>query len=830
MHEAADQARVNIAFKASHLFSVPQRALHLSYIFGRRSAMRQEPRSILSARPTRVDSSTRPRAAMSSTSAGGAKQLSIACDYGTSSMRFAYRFHEPLSGHRPSVSDIRDVPFNGEPASPQLLAFKDGQTLFGHQVEEMLLKRDAAGTPLLTHDDIVSFLKVGIYPNLEAEALSQEISGQLERLREAFDLPEHTDAHVIKVHVLAAHLREAYKYVLDQIASDLKSQLQHGHSGDLDLANTNIKFFFSVPGMWTPATNWCITAAAELAGLNNVTLVSEPYAAAAYFLNDMIIQNRKVFSKGARILFIDAGGGTSDVVTFELVGDSTSGATTKMVAVGTADGRLCGSEFINLHFLVWLDHKIEADHEAFPGGKAALLIDMGLSPAEFKDRATRSFASLKHKYHTRQHESYVVHVDGKRGAQRRTISIDIECDQAACNHTMCDQMENFFRPVLQENFDMIRKSLEEDDQIEAIIAMGGFAKSQHFMSRLKAEFGQVQRLRGSRAKDLGDSKDFSPIHIQDGNETMVGFNHPVARGALLRHYEFAHRNLPTQDCFMVAEDAPWDPVKHGPQKHHTIIKGEANPHEDWVKGLSRTIMRAGRRDVESAIWHTRHIGKDDTHQRLQVYWAAREVPEGTPMFRKEDGSGVKGRTVPGIMPCGIPINYALPNMEKLAQAYPKALKPRYPEYILQEERAESNDIQDSAKDADFATSKTSRKRTPSSKDRFGEPIRRRKRGQVRRARSQKPRSCQNCGYDMNVTSILSWADNICEGCASQAFYAIMIRVIVQYLGSKVLLTVEMAKPDHFVDAVNGLPIGPEDVIELHRMSFMDSNFNPNALT
>ncbi|KAM3420510.1 hypothetical protein BST61_g3777 [Cercospora zeina] len=294
---------------------------------------------------------------------------------------------------------------------------------------------------------------------------------------------------------------------------------------------------------------------------------------------------------------------------------------------------------------------------------------MGLSPAEFKDGATKSFTPLKHKYHERQYEPYVIHIDGKRSARRRTIGIDIECDRAACNHTKCDQMEKFFEPVLQENFDMIRKCLEEDNQIEAIIAMGGFANSQHFMSGLKAEFGQVQRLRGTRAKDHGDSTDSGKIHNQDGNKTMVGFNHPVARGALLRHYEVAHRDLPTQHCFMVAEDAPWDPIKHGPKKHHTVIKGEANPHEDWVKGLSRT---------------------------------------------------------------------------------------------------ESNDFQDDAKDADFAPSKASRKRAPFEYP-SSEPSQRRKTDQLKRAASQKHRSCQNCGYDTDDTSLLSWAENVCASCAFSGF-------------------------------------------------------------
>ena len=52
-------------------------------------------------------------------------------------------------------------------------------------------------------------------------------------MRDFFDLEKDTDAHVIKVHVLAAHLREAYKYVLDQIACDLKSQLRHENSEEL---------------------------------------------------------------------------------------------------------------------------------------------------------------------------------------------------------------------------------------------------------------------------------------------------------------------------------------------------------------------------------------------------------------------------------------------------------------------------------------------------------------------------------------------------------------------------------------------------------------------
>lgn len=398
-------------------------------------------------------------------------------------------------------------------------------------------------------------------------------------------------------------------------------------------------------------------------------------------------------------------------------------------------------------------------------------------------------------------------------------------DQPGCDHLTCDQMEEFFTPVLNQNFDMIRKCLEDDDQIEAIIAMGGFAKSQHFISRLKAEFGGVQRLRGTRA----DVKpvDFSKIHIQDGNETMIGFNHPVARGALLRHHEVAHRDLPTQDCFMIAEDAPWNPEQHGPRENHTIVKGEANPNEDWVKGLSKTIMPAGRRDVENAIWHVRHVGKNDTYQRLQLYWAAQAIKDGTPIFRKE-GGGAKGQTVPGIMPCGIPVSYPLPDMHELAKQYHKFLKLQHPQHILQGQADETDENEDT-EDTEFGASRTCSKRTPSN-DQFSEPSKRRKTDQLRRAPAQKPRSCGNCGHEMTATFARSWADDICENCDAQAFYAIMIRVIVQYSGAEILLTVQMAKPDHFEAVEDGLHIGPEDVIELYRKSFIDSNFNPNALT
>ncbi|GIZ43392.1 hypothetical protein CKM354_000662000 [Cercospora kikuchii] len=743
-----------------------------------------------------------------STTARGATELWLAWDYGTSSMRVAYRFHNPGSNHVPSVTDVRDVQFNGQPSSPQLLAFKDGRTLFGHEVENLLeAPQETGAEPALSHDDVVSFLKVSIYPNLVAEALSKEVHGQLEQLREFFRLPENADAHVIKVHALANHLREAYKYVLDQISKDMKNKSGHGSDGKLDLANMPIKIFFSVPGMWTPATNCCITAAAEIAGLSNVTLVSEPYAAASHFLADMVVRDHSLFSQGAHILILDAGAGTSDIVTFKLEDDSTSGAVTKMTV-----------------FLDWLDGKIKADRATFPGGKTKLLADLRLSAAEFKAQAAKEFKRLKEGYRGRRMNHCRISIDGNPGAAKDTIRIEIECDQKGCNHSTCDQMAAFFMPVLNQNFEMVRTRLGEDDKIEAIVVMGGFAKSTYFMSRLKDEFGDVQRIRGADSAEI--SGQFDKIHIQDGNESRSGYDHPVARGALLRHFEVADRDLPTDDCFMVSEDAPWNARDHGPKKDHTIVEGELHPNEDWATGLSRVIIPAGNRDVSNAVWLERLVPRGRTQQSLQIYWAAQGVQDGTRLFKKAADASVKGQTVDGIMPCGIPLDYTLPKVEELLRQYPESFKLQYPAYFVPDEQAPASDDDDAPEDSEYEETPPRARRGQT----FSGPATRRKNNQLQRPAIPKPKKCSNCDNSIDASTTSSSANDICKSCDSKAKYTILTRIVVEYSAGKVLFTVQMAKPDKWNAALSEEGIGPDDVIVLQQKPFISTDFNPNPLT
>lgn len=166
------------------------------------------------------------------------------------------------------------------------------------------------------------------------------------------------------------------------------------------------RIFISIPGMWTPPGNRCMTEAARLAGFECVDLVYEPQAAAAYWLQKIKPSSGGMYTPGDRIQVLDVGGGTSDAIGYEvqeasdqvLCGEHSEGVPLKLVSLGDATGRLCGSEFINLAFLRWLPKYINQEHlkKSWPGGLSALRRQMNVSQDELDQHVETDFSQLKH--------------------------------------------------------------------------------------------------------------------------------------------------------------------------------------------------------------------------------------------------------------------------------------------------------------------------------------------------------------------------------------------------------------------------------------------------
>ena len=182
---------------------------------------------------------------------------------------------------------------------------------------------------------------------------------------------------------------------------------------------------YTIPSMWLPSSNRFITAAAKLAGIDNIVLVPESQAAAAYYLHDLSMRNTKTFASAQGILICDGGGATSDLSLCVLQEDSTAGATTSMLPVRDVGGGLCGSQYINSEFLMWLDEQFETQKDKFPGGKEKVLQDLNISNAELTAQADKEFSRFKEEYKGEKHKRYDIHINGAPDAVKESARITV---------------------------------------------------------------------------------------------------------------------------------------------------------------------------------------------------------------------------------------------------------------------------------------------------------------------------------------------------------------------------------------------------------------------
>lgn len=107
------------------------------------------------------------------------------------------------------------------------------------------------------------------------------------------------------VDVAADFIGAIYKHGLDKIKSALVGDYFH---------SCQKQFVLSVPAVWSDKAKDRTLRAAEKAGIHPVTLIKEPEAAALYTLHE----HEQALKVGDAFLVCDAGGGTIDLITYEV--------------------------------------------------------------------------------------------------------------------------------------------------------------------------------------------------------------------------------------------------------------------------------------------------------------------------------------------------------------------------------------------------------------------------------------------------------------------------------------------------------------------------------
>ncbi|SPO06373.1 uncharacterized protein DNG_09062 [Cephalotrichum gorgonifer] len=134
------------------------------------------------------------------------------------------------------------------------------------------------------------------------------------------------------VDVAADYMEAIFKHAMEEIEVD---------SVDPSFVDCfQKKFILTVPAVWSDKAKSMTLAAARKAGISPVEMITEPEAAALYTLHSM---KSKGLQPGDAVVICDAGGGTVDLVSYEIL----SLDPFKLKALTAPSGGVCGSLMVN---------------------------------------------------------------------------------------------------------------------------------------------------------------------------------------------------------------------------------------------------------------------------------------------------------------------------------------------------------------------------------------------------------------------------------------------------------------------------------------------------
>lgn len=225
--------------------------------------------------------------------------------------------------------------------------------------------------------------------------------------------------------------------------------------------------------MWSDRAKAIMREAAIRAELINsndhpdrLMLISEPEAAALYCEKKSEQFNLK---HGQRFMICDAGGGTVDLIVFEINEPPGDRRTLKEVTNG--HGGSCGSGFLDLRMREYLKRKFSHYH-TINDSAMELIMDT------FVNVIKPDFDGV---------EDHFLDLPASMGLGDLTDN-DIGLDNGSLCLPAEELRDYVFEPVIRQVLDLIRGQLVQSPQLEAIFLVGGFGQSNYLFRRVEEEF------------------------------------------------------------------------------------------------------------------------------------------------------------------------------------------------------------------------------------------------------------------------------------------------------------------------------------------------------
>ncbi|KAF9883176.1 hypothetical protein FE257_003896 [Aspergillus nanangensis] len=257
---------------------------------------------------------------------------------------------------------------------------------------------------------------------------------------------------------------------LFKLRQAMRAQLQKTLGEVFTREERNIRYYLTVPAIWNDAGKAATRAAALQAGFlrdendNRLTLISEPEAAALFCAKTGLL-NLKI---GDAILIVDCGGGTVDLIAYEVEEEQPFS-----VAECTAgSGDSCGSTALNRNFSNILRAKIRK--MKLPDGSRT---------------AGKVYAKCIMDFENR------IKADFRNNGQKWAVDVGIEADfpdagiEEGYMTFTNEEILQCFEPVVNRILELVRNQIiaiqAQNRSLQNVLVVGGFGASEYLFQQIK---------------------------------------------------------------------------------------------------------------------------------------------------------------------------------------------------------------------------------------------------------------------------------------------------------------------------------------------------------
>ncbi|GJJ71575.1 hypothetical protein EMPS_03925 [Entomortierella parvispora] len=286
------------------------------------------------------------------------------------------------------------------------------------------------------------------------------------QLDESADLPPWSSPISVP-DAISDFLRALHEYVAGKIEQELGKRF----------TRDSFRYCLTVPAMWSDKAKDTMRQAAIRAGLvktsdhmDRLMLVTEPEAAALYCERSCKEYDLK---HGDRFLICDAGGGTVDLIVYD-ISETAKGRSLSEVTKG--HGASCGSMLIDQNFGKLLAQKFTEQGASVRNDDDVIsnLVE------KFAFALKPQFNGVDDLYLELPWNSFFEDIE---------FPDAIGIDEDVMRFTAVELKKLVFDPVVEQVLELIQGQLDKAKDCSAIFMVGGFGSSTYLLERVMQEFG-----------------------------------------------------------------------------------------------------------------------------------------------------------------------------------------------------------------------------------------------------------------------------------------------------------------------------------------------------